>query len=150
PRLGDLDVLLLEDHLAVLTGDAGGAVLPRHLVRGVHTRRGEVAGDGEASAARRLSILGLPLLRRRGLQLTLPGVSSSNRFGDGNPLRRPSGRRRETLGVVTGNDSDDSGLRRPLSTLRFAAGHRNETEHQATCQAPISPLIPFVVGSARF
>ena len=77
PGLGDLDVLLLEDDLAVLAGDAGGAQLPGDLVGRVHARRGEVAGNGQAAVAhRRLPLLRLlPLLRRRGLQLTLHGIS---------------------------------------------------------------------------
>ncbi len=51
PEVGDLDVLLLEDRLAGLVGDAGGAVLPGDLVVGVDARAGPAALEGEALGA---------------------------------------------------------------------------------------------------
>ena len=48
PEVGDLDVLLLEDALAGLVGDAGGPVLPGDLVVGMDTRRGPAALEGQA------------------------------------------------------------------------------------------------------
>jgi hypothetical protein len=43
--------------LAVLAGDAGGPVLPGHLVGRIHSRGGEEAPEGEAAAHRRLPLL---------------------------------------------------------------------------------------------
>src|SRR5262249_53060535 len=47
PRAGDLDVLLLEDHLSLLAGARRGAALPRDQVVGVAARRREVALEPE-------------------------------------------------------------------------------------------------------
>src|SRR5690606_11996316 len=47
PELGDLHVLLLEDHLAVLVGDRRGAELPLDLVGGIDPLLGEVPLDLE-------------------------------------------------------------------------------------------------------
>jgi hypothetical protein len=44
----DFDVLLLEDALALLVADAGGADLPRDLVVGVHAGAGPAPGEVEA------------------------------------------------------------------------------------------------------
>ena len=49
PEVGDLDVLLLEDGLAGLVGDAGGPVLPGDLVVGMDARAGPAALEGEAA-----------------------------------------------------------------------------------------------------
>ena len=43
PRLGDLDVVLLEHHLALLAGDHGATLLPLDLSERVHPCMGEVA-----------------------------------------------------------------------------------------------------------
>ena len=48
PEVGDLDVLLLEDALAGLAGDAGGPVLPGDLVVGVDARRRPATLEGQA------------------------------------------------------------------------------------------------------
>src|SRR5699024_4080267 len=48
PEVGDLDVLLLEDALAGLVGDARGAQLPGDLVVGVDARRRPAALEGQA------------------------------------------------------------------------------------------------------
>ena len=48
PEVGDLDVLLLEDGLAALVGDAGGPVLPGDLVVGVDAGAGPAALEGQA------------------------------------------------------------------------------------------------------
>src|SRR5581483_4430889 len=47
---GDLAVLLLEDHLALLVGDHRRALLPLHLVEGVDPGGGEAALDDEPPA----------------------------------------------------------------------------------------------------
>src|SRR6202030_1746526 len=47
PGAGDLDVLLLEDDLALLAGDRGGAPLPLHEVNGMAARRREVAAKAK-------------------------------------------------------------------------------------------------------
>ena len=49
PEVGDLDVLLLEDALARLVGDAGGPVLPGDLVVGMDVRAGPAALEGQAT-----------------------------------------------------------------------------------------------------
>ncbi len=49
PEVGDLDVLLLEDGLARLVGDAGRPVLPGDLVVGVDPGRRPAALEGEAA-----------------------------------------------------------------------------------------------------
>ena len=49
PEVGDLDVLLLEDGLAGLVGDAGGPVLPGDLVVGMDVRAGAAALEGQAT-----------------------------------------------------------------------------------------------------
>ena len=49
PEVGDLDVLLLEDALADLVGDAGGPVLPGDLVVGMDARAGPAALEGQAA-----------------------------------------------------------------------------------------------------
>ena len=51
PEVGDLDVLLLEDALARLVGDAGGPVLPGDLVVGMDVRAGPAALEGQAAGA---------------------------------------------------------------------------------------------------
>ena len=51
PEVGDLDVLLLEDALARLVGDAGGPVLPGDLVVGMDVRAGPAALEGQAASA---------------------------------------------------------------------------------------------------
>src|SRR3989304_1447979 len=51
PGLGDLDVLLLEDALAALVGDAGRPVLPLDLVVGVDVRAGGAGRPAEAPRA---------------------------------------------------------------------------------------------------
>src|ERR1039458_2732554 len=51
PEGGDLAVLLLEDQLPFLVGDAGGALLPAHLVVGVDSGLGEAAFDPQAAGA---------------------------------------------------------------------------------------------------
>ncbi len=48
PEVGDLDVLLLEDALAGLVGDAGGPQLPGDLVVGMDARAGVAALEGQA------------------------------------------------------------------------------------------------------
>ena len=48
-NVGDLDVLLLEDGLAGLVGDAGRPVLPGDLVVGVDARAGPAALEGQAA-----------------------------------------------------------------------------------------------------
>ena len=53
PEVGDLDVLLLEDALARLVGDAGGPVLPGDLVVGMDARAGPAALEGQAPGRRR-------------------------------------------------------------------------------------------------
>ena len=63
PEVGDLDVLLLEDRLAGLVGDAGGPVLPGDLVVGVDARAGPAALEGEALGA--ASCRQVPCRRRR-------------------------------------------------------------------------------------
>ena len=55
PEVGDLDVLLLEDRLARLVGDAGGPVLPGDLVVGMDAGTGPAALEGQATD-RRLAI----------------------------------------------------------------------------------------------
>ena len=49
PEGGDLDVVLLEDGLAGLVGDARVAALPGDLVVGVDARRGPAALEGQAA-----------------------------------------------------------------------------------------------------
>ena len=46
PRLGYLDVFLLEDHLAGIIGDFGGATVPFELVEGLDLGAAEDARDG--------------------------------------------------------------------------------------------------------
>ena len=48
PELGDFDVLLLEDALAALVGDAGGPALPGDLVVRVDARAGPATLEGQA------------------------------------------------------------------------------------------------------
>ena len=47
PELRNLDVALLEDDLALLVADDGGADFPLHFVERVHARQGEVARELE-------------------------------------------------------------------------------------------------------
>ena len=58
PEVGDLDVLLLEDALARLVGDAGGPVLPGDLVVGMDARAGPAALEGQAADGGRAVPLG--------------------------------------------------------------------------------------------
>ena len=58
PEVGDLDVLLLEDALARLVGDARGPVLPGDLVVGMDARAGPAALEGQAVDRRRAVQLG--------------------------------------------------------------------------------------------
>ena len=65
PEVGDLDVLLLEDALAGLVGDAGGPVLPGDLVVGMDARAGPAALEGQAADGGRAVQLGAVEGRRR-------------------------------------------------------------------------------------
>ena len=57
PEVGDLDVLLLEDALAGLVGDAGRPVLPGDLVVGMDARSGPAALEGQAACCRAVRVL---------------------------------------------------------------------------------------------
>src|SRR5581483_10720173 len=48
PVFGDLNIFLLEDHVALGVSDRGGALFPFDLVVGVHAGLGEQAAEGEA------------------------------------------------------------------------------------------------------
>ena len=62
PGLGHLDVLLLEDDLAGIVGDLGGAPFPFHLVKGIYTRRTEnpfqIQGFGPGTAIALAAVFG--------------------------------------------------------------------------------------------
>ena len=43
PALRNLDVFLLEDHLAFFIGDSGGTQFPFHVIKGMNTLLGKVS-----------------------------------------------------------------------------------------------------------
>ena len=49
PALGDLDVLLLENHFAFFVGDGGGTEFPLHFIEGVDALLGEITLDLQAA-----------------------------------------------------------------------------------------------------
>ena len=55
PVLGDLDVALLEDGLALLVLDAGGAQLPINLVKGMSPGLGKKTFNSDSPLRRALS-----------------------------------------------------------------------------------------------
>src|SRR5262249_8179348 len=52
PRLGDLDIVLLEDHFTLLAGDHGAAAIPLHRIEGIDIGRRPVPSHGRPGAPR--------------------------------------------------------------------------------------------------